>query len=124
MSARKVVESVNDDYGTNISERTVQRYVKKGMVGISPEKNGPRPGLLPTETFSILLEAFESSIQINQINANADDNALKKMNTSIYETISTHSASNSWRLLHQLLSKSKVNWTVRSIPAAKEGRVR
>ena len=50
LSARKVVESVNDDLGTNISVRTVLRYVQIGMVGVSPKKNGPAPGLLPNES--------------------------------------------------------------------------
>ena len=124
LSARKVVESVNEDYGTNIPVRTVQRYVKEGTVGISPQKKGPAPGFLPKETFAILLDAFESFIQINQINANADDNVLAKLNTTIHETIGLHSASNSRSLLHQLLSKTKVNWTARSIPAVEERRVR
>ena len=124
LSARKVVESVNDDYGTNISVRTVQRYVKNRLVGLSPEKNGPRPGFLPKETFAILLDAFELFIQINQINANADNKVVAKLNTFIHETIGLHSASNSRSLLRQLLSKTKVDLTAHSIPAAKERRVR
>ena len=91
---------------------------------VSPENNGPsRAGFLPKETFAILLDAFESFIQINQINANADDNVLAKLNTFIHKTIGLHSSSNSWSLLNQLLSKMKVNLTACSIPTAKERRV-
>ena len=70
----KVCEEANKEYGTYIAHRTVTNYVKKGFVGVSPRKRGRWPGGVGKQDFELLLRAFETFKQINQINVESAKN--------------------------------------------------
>ena len=66
-SSREVVEIINDDYGTNLCNRTICNYVQNGWIGIAPHKNG-HPEKISEQAFESLVGAFESYILIEQAN--------------------------------------------------------
>jgi hypothetical protein len=69
LSAKKVKEAVDLEYspGYSPSPRTIQRYVKEDMVGVSPVKSG-RASAIQDFTFKTLVNAFETYVVISQIN--------------------------------------------------------
>jgi hypothetical protein len=78
LSAKQVSELVYAEYGVDIHRRNIQREVAAGRVGLSPLKTGPK-GHFPTLTFQHLANAFESFIQIKQLNGQAADLAQTKL---------------------------------------------
>ena len=124
MSARMVVDSVNKEYETNISVRTVQHYVKNHRLDMSPQKTGPRPGLMPKESFETLLDAFQSFVQINQINCQPNKNRLTKLNRCVHKAVGFKSYSESRSLVNQLRSRGGVDLSAQCIPSCEERRVR
>ena len=68
MSAYKVAELYNTEHKTNISKRTLQKYVQEGRAGEPLRQRGPSPGNLSDNTFNLLFQAFESYSMLNQIN--------------------------------------------------------
>ena len=67
MSSEDVAGTINAEYKSNVTGRTIRRYVKNGLVGCSPLKRGER-GTIPSPIFRALVEAFETFIQIEQAN--------------------------------------------------------
>ena len=53
---------------TSIQPRTVTRYVRDGLAGQSPKKRG-YTGLLDDHVFKLVCDAFETYVQIQQINS-------------------------------------------------------
>ena len=68
MSAAQIAEYINDKYGTTINKRSIQRYVKEGRAGESPDRMGPDGGV-SRAIFPILAWSFQSYVKINQLNA-------------------------------------------------------
>ena len=92
MSARAVVDQVNEHFGSNISKRTVQYYVQVGKAGMAPSKRGPTPGRLSEPTFELVLSAFETFVQINQANGEAaTHNKRARLILRLNKTISVSS---------------------------------
>ena len=120
LSATRVVDSVNYEFGTNINVRTVQHYVQNNCVGMSRQKTGPTPGLMPKEYFATLLDAFHLFVQINQINCETHKNLLTKLNPCVHKTVRLKSHSKSRRLVNQLRSCGVVDLSVQCIPTCKE----
>ena len=78
LSASRVSELVQEEFGTTIEVRTIQREVKQGRVGVSPKKMGPS-SQFPNLVFNHLANAFESYIIINQLNGQGGDVSYKKL---------------------------------------------
>jgi hypothetical protein len=63
--ARKIVRSVNSEFNTSLTSRTVSRYVQSGLEGRSPLKRGSVGGLQEM-AFKMLTAAVETYISIHQ----------------------------------------------------------
>ena len=71
LSATAVCDRVNNvefKGATSVQARTVTRYVAEGRAGESPKKRG-YTGVVQPNVFKLICEAFETYIQINQINS-------------------------------------------------------
>ncbi len=66
------VELVYGEFGVHIHNRTIQREMAAGRVGVSPLKPGVK-GNFPALTFQHLVNAFESFIKIKQLNGQGGD---------------------------------------------------
>ena len=123
LSALKVCEQVNKEFGTFVSHRTVLHYVNKlGLVGVSPGKRGPPNAGMSTECFRILLRAFESYKQINQINAEGAKNTQKNMIPVVNAVLHRNNTSDC--LYRQLMSASEVDWKASVQTQHEERRIR
>jgi hypothetical protein len=67
MSENSIVESVNKIHQCTLSRQTVQRYVNKGLIGVSPTKRGPLVRI-PKEIYNLVKGAFASFLQLEQAN--------------------------------------------------------
>ena len=67
MSASEVSNLVFGEFGVEISKHTIQREVAEDQIGVSPKKRGPE-GVMPQLVYNNLCNAFESYIQIKQLN--------------------------------------------------------
>ena len=82
LGARQVVKKIIEDFGVDVSYRTVSRYVKEGKIGESPKKN-ESPGKIKPWIFQTICIAVSSFVQINQVNAKSVANDRKKLNARL-----------------------------------------
>ena len=85
----------------------VMRYVKKGMAGQSLLKMGPDGGV-PCNVFKLLLTAFETFVQIKQINGETNCNTMNLLFQHIKKAMKNISTTSC--LLQRLLSKSAIDF--------------
>ena len=64
-SENVIINKVNKDFDCNLNQITVQIYVGKGLVGLSPLKRGP-VGDFPKPTFDALKGAFSTYLKLEQ----------------------------------------------------------
>ncbi len=62
MRAREICEKLNEKFGTNLSNQSIQCYIKNGLAGQSPLKNGS-PGDIPSFIYNTICSAFESHLK-------------------------------------------------------------
>ena len=68
-SAAAIVAEINARCGTNISARTVRRYVSDGKVGVSIARRGKKSAI-PEEVLEALKSAMVSHIQLSNAGMN------------------------------------------------------
>ena len=68
MSASEVSKLVLGEFGVEIHKQTIQREVADDQIGVSPKRRGPE-GVVPRLVYDNLCNAFESYIQIKQLNS-------------------------------------------------------
>ena len=78
MSASEVSKLVFGEFGVEISKRTIQHEVAEDQIGESPKKKGPERGV-PRLMYDNLCNAFESYIQIKQLNGHGTGITNKKI---------------------------------------------
>ena len=88
LSAAAVCEKVNKEFQgkTNISSRSVTRYVKDDKAGESPKKRGYQ-GVLSKDNFKRLCDAFETYLQIQQINSKDHNHTRKHLAALINQVV-------------------------------------
>ena len=110
--AREICEAVNEKRGTTISSRTVEELVQKGIVGVSPPLNNSHDGGVPWRVFKTLKGAFESYVQIKQINGDGGSTLSKKnLSRQVNHATATddEDMSRSERLLNRLLRDTEID---------------
>ena len=121
-SAQKVCDAVNEKYSTNIKPRMVQHYVQTGRVGESPSKKGPDGGV-PEVIFEPLLGAFESYVEIQQLNcSDSKTNQRKELSALVNKVVGGDRTTD--KLYNRLLRASAMDITASVDQAVKERRVR
>ena len=73
----EVVKQVNARKGSNISEKTAGRYVRLGMINVSPMKKGP-VGDIPRRIYSALKGAYTTFLKLEQAESKKQS-SIKKM---------------------------------------------
>ena len=66
------------EFGVEISKHTIQHEVAEDQIGVSPKKKGPE-GVVPRLIYDNLCNAFESYIQIKQLNGHGTGITNKKL---------------------------------------------
>ncbi|KAL7487822.1 hypothetical protein ACHAW6_013421, partial [Cyclotella cf. meneghiniana] len=98
ISASEVSKAVFGEFGVEISQHTIQHGVTEDEISVSPKKKGPE-GVVPRLIYDNLCNAFESYIQIKQLNGHATGITNKKL----FEQLKKRTRSDCNHLLHCLL---------------------
>jgi len=64
----KIVERINNYFGTNVSSKTVSQMVREGRINVSPLKRGPA-GHFPKTQWLSMCSAFVTFIKLEQANS-------------------------------------------------------
>lgn len=123
LSSRKVCDLVNNEYGTDIKPRSVQRYVKDGLAGQSPKKNGS-PGAIEKFIWNSLCAAFESHVKINQLNGKGGENSRKKLAARVNQAMGKQFDKIEYSLLNRLLKVTASDLLGGKATGAEERRIR
>ncbi len=75
--------------GISLCPRTIQKKVKEGKIGCSPQRRGPK-GNIPELHYNNLCAAFESFVTINQTNGNMRTCSGKKYGPLILQVVYVH----------------------------------
>jgi len=67
------------EYNVILSKRTIQQYVKEGRAGQDKKSPGPPLGDLSEATFTLLIQAFETHLRLNQVNQEGHKNLKDKL---------------------------------------------
>jgi hypothetical protein len=108
LSASKVSELVYREFGVQIHNRTIQREVAAGRVGLSPLKRGIK-GNFPALTFQHLANSFESFIKIKQLNGQGGDLSNNKLSQLLKKCTRPVKEFDSRWLLVRLLKRLLLN---------------
>ena len=68
MSVQLVVDLFNLDKGVNLGARSIQRAAREGQTDLPRKKRGPNLGVLQEDIFNLLIEAFQTYIELYQAN--------------------------------------------------------
>jgi hypothetical protein len=84
-SIRVIVEEVNKVYGSNVNPQTAGRYVRQGLVGMSPLKTGP-VGDFPKVIYEALQGAYTTYLKLEQAGGRRQStilNLVKLVNATV-----------------------------------------
>ncbi len=84
--ARGVTELVKNKYNVDVCPQTVQVYVKKGNIGMSPQRHGPKSKIDDCHYKNLCL-AFESFVAIQNINDNPRKRTYKILGKLLQEVV-------------------------------------
>ncbi len=110
MSASEVSKVVFGEYGVEISKCTTQCNLAKDSIGVSPNKKGPE-GLVPRLIYNNLCNAFESYIQIKQLNGHGTGITNKMLLKQLKKCTKSVIVLDCKHLLHCLLKSTALELT-------------
>ncbi len=122
MSASEVSKVVFGEFGVDISKRTIQREVAEDQIGVSPKMKGPK-GVLPKLIYDNLCNAFESYIQIKQLNGHGTGITNKKLIEQLKQCTKPVIVLDCKHLLHHLLKSTALELTSSRSNNVEERRV-
>lgn len=102
-----IVDVVNQQLNSNINDRTVSRYVRKGMIGISPLKQGP-VGDFSKTIYSALKGAYNTYLKLEQAESKKQS-TTKAMSKLVNAVVNTAGHSKSREDLTRKLKKDTAN---------------
>jgi hypothetical protein len=102
LSARGVTELVKNKYNMDVCPRTVQVYIKKGNIGMLPQRRGPK-GENDDRHYKNLCLAFESFVAIQNINDNPHKQTYKILGKLLQEVVYGNGATAGSQQAHHLL---------------------
>jgi hypothetical protein len=95
MSAREVVNLVERDSGIKLSQRSIQKKVRDGNIGMSPLQRGPK-GFIPDRHYQNLCIAYESFVSINQLNGKLRACRPKRVGPFLHRVIYGDASDGDW----------------------------
>ncbi len=105
ISASEVSKLVFGEFGVEISKHTIQHAVAEDRIGVSPKKKGLK-GVLPRLIYDNLCNAFQSYIQIKQLNGHGTGITNKKLNEQLRKCTKSAIALDCMHLLNRLLKST------------------
>jgi phage terminase large subunit-like protein len=127
LSAKGVTELIKNEFKVEICTRSIQKYVKNGCIGVSPQRRGPK-GEIDELHFKNLCLAFESFIVINQNNGDARIRTYKKLakllQKEVYGDSACHVGQQAHHLLQRVLNDTAINLNAGKTKNAEDRRVR
>ena len=75
-SQKEIVDGLNKSMNANISHKTVSRYVRAGLIGVSPLKHGPS-GHLPSRIYNPLKGACVTYLKLEQANSKKQSSVVQ-----------------------------------------------
>ena len=110
MLASEVSKLVFGEFGVEISKHTIQHEVAEDRIGMSPKKKGLE-GILPRLIYDNLCIAFESYIQIKQLNGHGTGITNKKLIEQLKKHTQSVIALDCKHLLNRLLKSTALELT-------------
>ena len=118
-----ICEEVADKFGIAISPGTIQHCVQKGKTGQALGTKGPVPPALPEETFCVLLIAFETCIQCNQVNGVSDNLHHNELISAIQRVLGPIQKVGTG-IIHRLSQRSNIHFNAEAALKNEEQRTR
>ena len=109
-SAKRCADHVNENFGANVTEDKIRRYVNNGKVGESPATMGPsKPNGIPEHIYKLVAGAFTSYVGIQQ--ANGEKVTRKDLIHQVNDVVKVVSlgSAHSPKLLDRLLPTTATN---------------
>jgi len=104
LSAKGLTELIKNEFKVELCTRSVQKYVKNGCIGVSPQRRGPK-GKIDELHYKNLCLAFESFVVINQNNGDARIRTYKKLGKLLQKVVYGDSACHVGQQAHHLLQR-------------------
>ena len=111
LSTHKVSELVFGEFGVHIHKRTIQHEVATGKIDVSQLKPAMK-GNFPALTFQHLSNAFESFINLKQLNRLGGDISSDKLNQMLRKCTKPALECDPGWFLKLLLKKQQLNLAV------------
>ena len=109
LSAAAVAKKTKEQYdGVGPSTRSIQKYVKAGLIGVSPKKKGPEGNIIEY-AFQTLCIAFHSFVAIHQINGKGGELNRKRLRDRINRAMCRDTKNLSFNILERVLSETAVD---------------
>ncbi len=125
--ARGVTELVKNEYNVDVCPQTVQVYMKKDNICMSPQRRGPK-GKIDDRHYKNLCLAFESFVAIQNINDNPRKQTYKILGKLLQEVVygngATAGSQQAHHLLHQVLKDTAINLNAGKTKNVEHRRVR
>jgi hypothetical protein len=86
-----VTELIKNEFKVELCTRSVRKYMKKGCIGVLPQRRGPK-GKIDKCHYKNLCLAFDSFVVLNQLNEDA-----RILTSNEQETRTTSSEGGLWR---------------------------
>ena len=123
LSAASIAKKTKEQFdGVGPSTRTIQQYVKDGLVASSPKKKGAK-GKIPDFAFQTLCSAFHSFVAIHQINGKSGELNRKKLRDRINRVMGRDSHNLSFKLLDRILAETAIDLHCSKVNDVEERRI-
>ena len=122
LSGKQVAAITRQKLGIKVSSRSITDNVKKGRVGTSPLKTGPK-GNFDDDTIRNLNDAFETYVKIKQLNGQSGNVTRKKLQELLVKCTTPKLACNCEWLLKRLIKESGVDFNVGKNNNAEQRRI-
>jgi hypothetical protein len=127
LSGKCVTELIKNEFKVELCTRSVQKYMKNGCIGVSPQKRGLK-GKIDKLYYKNLCLAFESFIVINQNNGDARIQTYKKlwkfMQKVVYGNSDSHAGQQAHHLIQRVLNDTAINLNTGKTKNVEKRRVR
>ena len=126
LSALEVSKKIASQFDVNLSPRTIQHYVSKGLAGQSPVKRGCK-GRIPPPHFKLLCGATESFIRIAQMNGDESECSRKMMMRRVNAVVGIADdvvLARKDRMFNRILKETGVNLNADASHAVEDRRIR
>ena len=123
LSASAISNKVKEQFdGIGPSTRTIQTYVKDGLIDTSPKKMGTK-GNLPLPAFNTICTAFHSFVTIHQINGKGGELNRRRLWDRVNRVLGKDGMDISYKMLDRILAETAVELHSSKVNGVEERRI-